>query len=497
MKNIVTIISILLLSNILLSQTTGSLYIPLEIQKAYKNQTRSKDGKPGINYYQNRTDYKIRAEFFPNTNMLTGNEIITYVNNSPDSLSYIYINLYQNIFKKGEARDSNFSPRNIHDGVEISEIKINNSLIDLEKTISTSTLLIIHLPSKIAPSSQSIIEVSWSQKLPVSPLYRIGTYNETNFFIGYWYPKINVYDDIVGWNTFGFTGNAEFYSDYGNFDVEITVPSEYLVWSSGELLNAADILEDSYLEKIRKASLVDEVVNIVKEKDWEDNHITKIAEKHTWKLKANNLTDFAFAISNSYLWDATSIEVGNKRVTVNSVYNRNSPFFRDVVDISRKSIDYLSNTAPKIPYPYPQLTVFNCGKNGMEFPGMVNDQEENSELGTIFITTHEIAHAYLPFMVGINEQKYGWMDEGFVGFLSIIMLSDFIEDKEYSFFKEVVKKYNQQAGKLGIDLPLLIGSHNAGDFTYGFNTYVRPITAFYLLYEYLEKKGIIKVFRNL
>ncbi len=380
------------------AQNTKDLYMPREFQQAYNNGTRSHEGIPGKNYFQNKTDYNITAEFFPETKSLIGSEIITYKNNSHDSLSYIYINLYQNRFKKGEARDANIDPKNIHNGVEIKSIKINGAQIDSSSLTFYSTILVFLVPNKIPPNSETKIEIEWKQRMPVTGMFRIGTYDESNFFVGYWYPKMNVYDDVVGWNKFGHTGNAEFYYDYGDFDVEITVPSEYNVWSSGLLQNTNEIFRDKYIERINEASLSDEVIQVISKEDRSKNKITKAGVKHTWKFKAEHLPDFAFAVSNKYLWDATSVKIGNKRVLVNAVYNAKAKNFHTVAEISRNTIEYFSNTAPAIPYPYPQLTAFNGEKNGTEFPGIINDQDESSTMGTMFLTTHEIAHTYFPVL---------------------------------------------------------------------------------------------------
>jgi Peptidase family M1 domain len=469
-------------------QNTKDLYMPREFKQAYNNETRSHEGIPGKNYFQNRADYVIRAEFFPNTKSIIGSEIITYKNNSSDSLSYIYINLYQNRFKKGEARDANVDPKNIHNGVEIKSIKINGTQIESSLLTYYSTILVFRVSNKILPNSENEIEIEWKQKMPETGMFRIGTYDESNFFVGYWYPKMNVYDDVVGWNKFGHTGNAEFYYDYGDFDVEITVPSEYNVWSSGLLQNTKDIFRDKYFKRINEASLTDEVIQIIRKEDRSENKITKTGVKHTWKFKSEHLPDFAFAVSNKYLWDATSVKIGDKRVLVNAVYNTKSKNFHTVAEISRNTIEYFSNTAPAIPYPYPQLTAFNGEKNGTEFPGIINDQDESSTMGTMFLTTHEIAHTYFPFYVGTNEQEYSWMDEGLATMIGLSAMAELMGTNEAAILKKFAGKYSSESAKLAIDIPPMTGSHSAGDFTYGFMTYVRPITAFSLLFDYLGKE---------
>jgi len=484
MRKVVSILGVLcFLSGF--AQKTKDLYMPREYQKAYSSETRSHEGIAGKNYFQNKADYQITAEFFPETKLLVGSEIITYKNNSPDTLSQIFVNLYQNIFKKGEARDSYIDPINIHNGVKIKNIKVNTVAVDLDKCVYFSTLLTFGLPEKLIPDNEITIEIDWEQTMPKTGMFRIGTYHETSSFIGYWYPKINVYDDIAGWNTFGFTGNAEFYNDYGNYEVDITVPANYQVWSSGLLQNAEEIFNKKYLSLLNMAAKSDTVIQIVTVEDRNENKITKPAQKHSWKFNAENLPDFAFAVSDKYLWDATSIQIGEKRVLIHSVYNPKSENFRSVGDICRKTLDFYSNVTPAIPYPYLTLTAFNGEKRGMEFPGMINDQEENSMLETILVTTHEIAHSYFPFLVGTNEQEYAWMDEGLASIIGISALANLAGVPESEIFKMANQKYAAQGASLAVDVPLMSGTHHLGDFTSGFTTYVRPIAAFSLLHDYM------------
>jgi len=492
---IVLIVILTIAMKLVLAQKTNELYMPREYKQAYDNGTRSHDGIIGKNYFQNKTDYVIKAEFFPDTKLLVGSEIITYYNNSNDTLSWIYLNLFQNLYKKGEARDSYMDSKSIHEGVKIKSIKINKYEVDTSTLAYYSTILVFPVPDKIHPVSKTKIEIEWEEMLPHSAMRRIGTYDESSFFVGYWYPKMCVYDDIVGWNIFGHTGNAEFYTDYGDFDVEITVPAEYNVWSSGVLQNVTEIFRGKYIDRIQEASISDDVIHIIDKEDRDENKITKKSEKHTWKFKASNFPDFAFAVSNKYLWDATSAKVGDKRVFVSAVYNNSSENYRKVAEISKKSIEYYSNIAPSIPYPYPILTAFNGEVKGVEFPAMINDQEED-EFGTMFTTTHEIAHTYFPFYVGTNEQEYGWMDEGLVSIIGISALVDLMGTTEATIFPLINEKYHEESAKLAIDIPLMTGTHSAGDFTSGFITYVRPITAFSLLFDYMGKDKFYQIIRE-
>ncbi|NTW25715.1 MAG: M1 family metallopeptidase [Lentimicrobium sp.] len=477
------------------AQSMNDLFIPYEIQQAYENGTRSTEGIPGRNYFQSRTDYAIKTEFFPETNLLTGTETITFKHNGRDTLSNIYLNLYQNLYKKGTPGNLTIDAANIHEGVEITSVKVNGIPLNLNSLNFFSTILHLHSPEKIAPGSETSIELDWRQIMPVTAVKRQGTYNKTSFFIAYWYPKLCVFDDIEGWNVAGHKGTAEFYSDYGNFDVEITVPAEYIVWSSGELQNSSEIFTEKFIDRIRQASQSDTVVHIITAADRIENRITKPAIKHQWKFKSENQTDFAFALSDSYLWDGTSINTGNKVIPVNSVYYETAETFSTVAEISRKSIDFYVNKIPGIAFPFQHLTAFQGSPGGMEFPGMINDQDFDNAMETILVTSHEIGHAWFPFNVGINEEKYGWMDEGLTTYIGLAAFSEQIGDKDLSIFKEAFKRYKQKAGSQTADVPLMIVSYALSDETAGFSTYVKPICAFYLLAEYMGKDKFYQAIR--
>jgi hypothetical protein len=489
-KSILTwiILPVLFVAGEIKAQKTTDLYMPLEIKRAYANETRNVNGTPGKNYFQNRTDYSIRAEFFPETKILTGTETITYKNSSKDSLARLRFNLYQNLYKKGAARDADTKPENIHDGVEILNMKVNGSPIDLKFLQFYSTIMVVTVPGKLAPGSETIIEIGWKQKMPETLARRQGTYDKTNFFIAYWYPKICVFDDIDGWNSVGHQGNAEFYGDFGNFDVQITVPGGYTIWSSGALLNAEEIFTDKYLGRIKKASVSDSVIHIINEKDRIENQITKPGAKHIWKYKTENQTDFAFGVSNQYFWDATSVQVGNSRIPINSAYSITSKTFSKVAEVSRRSVESFTKNAPGIPFPGRQVNVFEGGPNGMEFPGIINQEDYSSPEEMTMVTSHEIGHAYFPFNVGINEQKYGWMDEGLMTFIGFLAFSDISGDTSMMFNSLLAAKYNESAATEGVDVPTMLVSYSLPDMTYGYVTYLRPTAVFGLLYDYLGKE---------
>ncbi len=471
---------------------TSDLFMQKEIRQAYKKGTRSYTGEPGKNYFINKTDYKIKATFNPETRLLSGNEIITYTNNSPDTLKEMYFNLYQDIFKKGNFRDWDIGKVDITNGVKIKKIVFNGKEIDVnsDAVSNRQSILKINLPEKINPNTSSIVEIEWEFIFPGTIPIRMGTYEKDNFFVAYWYPKVTVYDDIIGWNMHGHSGNQEFYNDFGDFDVEITVPGDYQLWATGILQNINDLYTKKYIGKFEKSKKTDKVIHIITEEDRKVGNIMKPGVFHTWKFKSEQTPDFAFGMSRTYYWDATSIKSGNRRVSINAVYKPTSEYFKQVADITHKALQFFTEEIPEIPYPYPQITDFNGG-GGMEFPGMTNCGETRSLSSAIYLTAHEIGHSYFPFYTGLNEQKYAWMDEGLITFFPQFIVEKYTDDPDYVLFKRNIAAYNHSAGTYN-DVPMMINTNNVGRYAYRFHSYNRPSTAFYLLYNYLGKEKFTK-----
>jgi len=487
MKKLFSITLVLMLlvgAQIGFAQKTTDLFMTKQLKKAYKNQTRDTLGEAGNHYWQNHADYQIKAELIPEERRINGSETITYSNNSPDSLRTLYFNLYQDLYKKGTARDWDIGPVDITDGVEIKLLKINDLEIDLSKrsVFHNASIMGVVLMNKIPPKAKTKIEIVWSVILPGTINIRMGTYDKTNFMVGYWYPRVVVYDDIYGWNKIPFVGNCEFYNDFCNYEVELSLPDGFLAWSSGLLQNEKELLSKTYLKRLEKARMGDAVVHVITEKDRNEGKLFQKKEAHIWKFKAENLVDFAFAASDSYLWDATSFNTGKKRVWINTVYKKNSTDFATVADIAWKSLDFYTHKVPGIVFPFPQITLFN-GHEGMEFPGMVNNGDNETLKGTLYVTSHEIGHSYFPFSTGLNEQLYAWMDEGMITYLSNKFVGEYTNDSSYIFVDGMIKSYNYFAGGFN-EIPLMIPSTNTGK-AYRYQAYSRSSIAFYMLNEYL------------
>jgi len=462
------------------------LYMSRNIQSAYEEGTRSFSGMPGDNYWQNSSDYKIKVEVNPQENLLAGSEEITYFNNSPDTLTRIVIRLYQDILKKGGARDWPLPPESVHEGVQISKVVIAGEDVDMEdkkKFNRSGTNLLITLNEALPPNSRLNFSINWNVYISDKVKIRMGAYDSTSFFIAYWYPQVAVYDDIDGWDRYNYSGQQEFYNDFSNFDVEIKAPNTFAVWAAGKLQNPDELLNEKYLERYNLAQQSHEVIKIITEEDLLSRNIfSGSSEFNTWKFKADYVTDFSFALSDHYLWDGVSVIVDsttNRNVFVDAAYKIESEDFYDVADISKKSIEYFSFEMPGVPFPYPCLTAFN-GSGGMEFPMMINDGSASTLAGTVGVTSHEIAHTYFPFYMGINERKYAFMDEGWAVMLPFAFQERMVEDNFPK--RRNISSYQRFAGN-ETEMPPMIPSILLKGHSYRTASYSRPGLA----YEYLRE----------
>lgn len=480
-------ITILTLSNFLTAQDE---FIPLNIQKAYEHGTRSKDGKPGENYWQNSSDYNIKIKFDPFEKYIEGSETIIYYNNSPDSLDELVIRLYHNFYRNNSARNFQISSESITDGVELSKLVLDGKPINLEnlsRAEFTNTNLIIKLDRKIPPASSVTIDIDWKYSIPGGAAIRTGMYDSTTFFIAYWYPQVSVYDDIDGWDKIDFNGEQEMYNDFNNYDVKIEVPNNFGIWATGVLQNSGEILHPSILQRFEKAQTSNEVINVISNDDYQIGNIFLTHEKtNIWHFKADNVTDFAFGCSDHYLWDAVSLKPdqnSERGVFISAAYNPESPDFHKVAQVAKDALIYFSTDLPGVPYPYPSFTAFNGG-GGMEFPAIINDESNSTKAGTIGLTSHEAAHTYFPFYMGINEKKYAWMDEG----MAVMLPFKFQMQVEGNDpIGRNVKNYLALAGK-EMDMPLIVPSNLLRSPAYRVASYHRSGLAYQYLQDFLGRE---------
>ena len=478
-----------------------SLYMPRNIKKAYQNGTRSYDGKPGPGYWENFADYNIKAEIDTSTHSVTGNETINYKNNSPDTLKEIVFRLYQNLYRKGEVRDMPVDTSDLTDGVEIKELTINSKKVDTgdqEKGFRIfGTIMVVNLGEPLLPKDSLNIGCKWSFIMPLKTDIRMGMIDSTSYYVGYWYPQVSVYDDIDGWDMIQYTGRQEFYNNFGNFDIEITVPKNYVVWATGILQNPEDVFTPKYLERRMAAETSDSVTHIITLDDLNKGRITTDNMKNTWHFKAENVTDFAFASSDHYLWDAGSVVVDDKtgrRTIVAAAYRKEALDFPDVAKMGMKSIEFYSKEIPGVPFPYPKMTVVNgAHQGGMEYPMIVNDYSAPNLSRALSVTAHEIAHTYFPFYMGTDETKYAWMDEGWATAFTTLVRFDSVKDYDsYSWLTRIFDEYTGTE----LEMPMMIPSVLLNHDSYSIASYFRPAEAYLILKDMLGKQLFLKALQE-
>ncbi len=471
----------------------SSLFIPRNVKKSYDSGVRNYDGTPGAKYWQNHADYFISAKVIPKTLTVRGREEIIYKNNSPDELRRMIFRLYPDYYKKGAPRDDQIDPRAVTDGMKLDYLIINGDTVDMNPKngffMRRGTNAMVSLQNPIPAGGEATVETAWSFKIPNYSKQRMGAYDSTSFFVAYWYPQIAVYDDVDGWDKFNYGGTVEFYNDFNNYNVEISVPEGFLVWGTGEIQNLDELLKPKYLERVQKAQQSDSAINIVTKADYTAGSPTIKDDYNTWVFKAQNVTDFTFGTSNHYLWDMGSVVVDSKgrRVIVDAAYKESSKQFYKVCNIAIKSIDYLSHELPGVPFPYPKLSVFNGG-GGMESPMMVNEGSSSSYAGQLFVTSHEITHTYFPFYMGINERKYAWMDEGMATMLPFEFQKN---NSKYDPLLQNIAGYSNFAGD-ELEMPMMTPSVFLFGRAYRNASYGRPGIAYWVLEDLLGKKEFKK-----
>ncbi|MCC6462358.1 MAG: M1 family metallopeptidase [Saprospiraceae bacterium] len=458
------------------------LYMPRNIAAAYAKQTRSMDGKPGVKYWQNQAKYRIEVSLDLPGRQINGQVDIQYINNSPDTLKMIRLKLAHDLWRKNGQRAYDLAAEDITDGVEIRNVIIDTLPLDKKQIQQSNTFLDLKLDQALAPGKSLQIWVDWSHTQPADKRApRECAYDSTTWFVAYWYPEVAVYDDVHGWADAPYTGLQEMYHDFSDYEVNISVPGNVMVWATGTWNNAKEILQPEYLKRYEAAQNSAEVVRIFSPEDYAKKAtFFKGRTMHTFQYQAKGVPDFAFACSGHYLWDATTTVVdpsNGRKALVAAAYDADSKDFYEVCRVGADGLALMSTWLPGYPYPYPAMTVFN-GSGGMEFPMMCNDGSTHPR-SPIGLTVHETAHTYFPFMMGINEQYYAWMDEGWAAFFDVLV-TDSLAGKSQGR----LRNYPDFAGT-DADMPPMTPSRHLSNPAYRVASYNRAQAAYMNLYQLL------------
>ncbi|MBS1509726.1 MAG: M1 family metallopeptidase [Bacteroidetes bacterium] len=474
------------------AQTT--LPIPTNIQKAYNKNTRSADGKPGKNYWQNHAAYTINVQFDPATRLVKGTVQISYTNNSPDTLKEMWLKLYPNIYKKGVSRLMQVDAADLTDGVAIESFVLNNETIAARSYNITGTNMRVRMKTALLPHHNIPLTISYSYTLNQHSHIRTGEVEDGAYFIAYYFPRIAVYDDIDGWNKNEYLGSQEFYNDFCDFNTSITVPADYIVWATGDLQNAHEVLNDTYVQRMQQAATQDGYVTVIDSSDLHNGHITKGSGTNTWQFEAKNVTDAVFAISNHYTWQSSSLVVDKstgRRTRVDAVFNPKHKDYFNVAADAHKTVEAMSFRFPKWPYPYSHETVFD-GLDQMEYPMMVNDNPLEDRAESIELTDHEIFHTMFPFYMGINETKYGWMDEGWAT-IGEWLISPMIDTTIVDLYGIAAVENN--AGN-EIDMPITTLTTQENGTSMFINSYPKPAMGYLFVKDMLGDDLFYKALHN-
>lgn len=465
--------------------------MPYEISRAYEKGTRSYDGKPGPNYWQNFVDYQIHVNIKPAEKLLEGKGKAIYKNLSPDRLNSIVIRLYADVFKKQNIRNWWVDDRDMDQGVDLTEVKINGKPVELKenrKVRRRGTNMVIQLDESLEAGKELVFETSWKQKIPYSNI-RTGVIDSTSFFVAYWYPQISVYDDIFGWDMLDYTLLTEFYNNLANFDVTISCPADYLVWATGTLVNAEKVLPDEIYKRYKQAGTSTEVVHLISPDDLKKGFT---AADSNWHFKAGKVSDFAFGLSNHYAWDACTQKVNGRDVLINAAFPvLMADECKSLAQTQQKSMMHMSENVPGIPYPYPCFTTFISSEGGgMEYPMMANNGSSDEGL-----TIHEMYHTYLPMYVRTNERRWAWMDEGWATYTTAVVEQWYFKKKPGlgKIFAEF-KSLDENLGKAA-DLPMMVSSEFLKN-NYGYMSYSLPAFVYTVLHHHLGDELFFKSYKE-
>ena len=508
------ILTYLLLVSTLLLQSQNlpwqGKFEPIDNLITSPNVFRTASGAPGNAYWQQRADYKIKAIIDEKNNILTGEETITYFNNSPDDLNYVWIQLEQNVNRKENEDFGNFG-NSLKDSITTRQMQFLTRAIDFPagysiksvkdnngrniKSLVNNTMMKVKLNTILKSGESTKITIQWSYPITDRSMYLLSREgyeyfpedDNTVYLIAHWFPRMAVYNDTEGWQNQQFQKLGEFALEFGDYDVEITVPEDHLIASTGTLLNAENVLTKTQRKRLEKAKKsFDKPIVIVTKDEAIANEKEKSTKQKTWKFKATNVRDFAFATSRKFMWDAQAVKLPTNTVMAMSFYPKEGlPVWKET---STKAIMHALEVYSKatFDYPYPVCISVNTSNIGMEFPmisfnggrpinGKISDRAKQSMIGTII---HEVGHNWFPMIVSSDERKWMWMDEGLNTFLHHRTVAE-----RYPNFKSITPKDIApfMSGDQNILRPIMTNSDNEILSQFGSNFYRKPTVGLQML----------------
>src|SRR2546426_4819904 len=454
---------------------------------------REGSGRPGPAYWQQRVDYTIAVSLDTATHTIAGRETIRYTNRSPDTLTYIWLQLDQNLFRDDgrgavlNPPDARFAARGFRGGFVLDRVESvrpsgRQTVRRALKTTENGTLLRVELDRPLAPRGVTSLEIGYSFQVPEHGADRMGREQFPEgwlYEIAQWYPRMAVYDDVRGWNTEQYLGQGEFYLEYGDFDFEITVPRSFVVVATGTLLNPVEVLTTTQRTRLARALRSDSTTPIIAKTEV-GQPFTRPPGKSatlTWRFSAKNVRDVAWAAAPNFIWDAS----GWDGVLIQSVYPPEANAdWQNSTAYARHTIKHYSEKWFRYPYP----TAINVAGpvGGMEYPMIVFCGDRSGGRGLFGVTTHELGHQWFPMIVGSNERLYAWMDEGFNTFINIYSGMTFYHDTLQG--RGDARDWARFA-TTGLDQPPMLPADRVEPRLLGQVEYTKPATGLYLLRHHI------------
>ena len=476
------------------------------------NRYRTASGSPGKDYYQQKVDYTMDIILDDKNSKLYGNENINYKNNSPDELSYLWIQLDQNIRAEYNMEDmktssgipkmssvdsfvEEFTSETFIGGFNIQQVTDENGR-PLRFTIN-KTMMRVDLPNPIKSGQVFNFSIKWWYKIndhvPARDRSGYEYFSEDDnraYVIAQFFPRLAVYNDVEGWQNYQFWGNGEFALNFGDYDVKITVPDDHIMEATGELQNPKDVLSKLELQRYKKAAnSFDKPIVIISEEEVREKEKNKSDGKSTWHFVAKNVRDFAFASSRKFIWDMMAVKVGGKNIIASSLYPKEgNPLWEEY---STRVVAHTLKVYSKytFDYPYPKAVSVHSKNQGMEYPmicwnyGRPNKDglySDRTKYAMISVIIHEVGHNFFPMIVNSDERQWGWMDEGLDTFVQYLTEQEFEEDYP-SRRGEPSKIIRYMSGDQDFLSPIMSNPENV--FQLGPNAYSKPATALNILRE--------------
>jgi len=398
--------------------------------------TRSSSGAPGPNYWQQEADYTIHASVDTASSTLTGSERIHYVNHSPDSLSFVWMQIEQNIFQKNSITyqlnqpplefaggvSFDFTGKGFIGGITIARLESGGKpLIRTEY----GTMMRVELPTPLASGAAIDFDIDWHFPIPPYGGGRMGRVGNRLYELGQWYPRMVVYDDVRGWNPLPYIGAGEFYLEYGNFDVTLTLPAGYVLGSTGTVANPEEVWSADTRARLEKARTSEQAVAVVNKDEATANGKRATPGTKNWHLTATNVRDFAWCASPDYRWDVS----GYDGKLINTLYRPDAAPWLEANRMARFTIKYFSENW--YPYPWPKATTCEGPVEGMEYPMITFVPALPHREDQFWDLMHEFGHQWFPMVTGTDERRYPWMDEGFNSFIDYGAAAEYFKGTAY------------------------------------------------------------------